>query len=259
MNRLTIENLKVGYGDVEIIHDLSHVLPDKKITTIIGSNGCGKSTLLKSIARIIPYQGGNICFDNESIHREQTKVLAQKMALLSQKQPSMEGITVEELVAYGRFPHQKKFSTLNDRDHQMIDWALKKTEIDPFRNQDINALSGGQLQRVWIAMALVQDTDYILLDEPTTYLDMAHQMEVLELLKRLNLEQEKTIVMVLHDINQAARFSDYLIAMKDGAIVKAGACEDVMTKEVLKHVFSIKAHMGTDPLTHKPMCISYTI
>ncbi len=259
MVRLYTNNLKIGYGERLIVKDLSVEIPDKKVTTIIGSNGCGKSTLLKAITRIIPHQSGDVILDGGDISKENTKILAKKMAILPQTPESATGLTVGELVSYGRFPYQKGFGRLTKRDYEVIDWALEVTGTKDFKFRPVDALSGGQRQRVWIAMALAQETDIIFLDEPTTYLDMAHQLEVLELLQKLNREQGRTIVMVLHDLNQAARFADYIIALKDGQVIKAGDCEEVITHEVLKNVFHIDAEIGTDPRTNKPMCITYNL
>lgn len=259
MVRLYTKDLNIGYGERLIIKDLSIEIPDKQITTIIGSNGCGKSTLLKAITRIISHQSGTILLDGQEIAKENTKSLAKKMAILPQTPESVSGLTVGELVSYGRFPYQKGFGRLTKKDYEVIDWALEVTGTTEFKYRPVDALSGGQRQRVWIAMALAQETEIIFLDEPTTYLDMAHQLEVLELLQKLNREQERTIIMVLHDLNQAARFADYLIALKDGNIVLAGDCEEVITPEVLRSVFQIDAEIGRDPRTNKPMCLTYNL
>ena len=259
MVRLYTEDLSIGYGERLIVKDLSLHIPDQKITTIIGSNGCGKSTLLKALTRIISHESGAIILDGEEIAKENTKILAKKMAILPQTPESASGLTAGELVSYGRFPHQNGFGRLTKKDYEVIDWALEVTGTIDYKYRPIDALSGGQRQRVWIAMALAQETEMIFLDEPTTYLDMAHQLEVLELLQKLNVEQHRTIIMVLHDLNQAARFADYMIALKDGEIVKAGNCEDVMRHEVLKKVFQIDAEIGRDPRTNKPICITYNL
>lgn len=259
MTRLSSEQLHVGYGDRSIIKNLNLTIPDKKITTIIGANGCGKSTLLKALTRIIPYQSGSVLLDGKEISREKTKTVAKKMAILPQTPESTNGLTVGELVSYGRFPYQNGLGRLTKRDYEVIDWALKVTGTAEYKYHPMDALSGGQRQRVWIAMVLAQETNIIFLDEPTTYLDMAHQLEVLELLQKLNREQHRTIVMVLHDLNQAARFADYIITLKDGEIVKAGTCEEVIVPEVLREVFRIDAVIGRDPRTGKPMCISYNL
>lgn len=257
--RLEVESIRVGYDDKTIVHDLSLQIPDGKITTIIGSNGCGKSTLLKAITRILKHESGQVILDGQTISKMKTKELAKELAILPQSPESAHGLTVEELVSYGRFPYQKGFGNLSQKDKEVIDWALQVTKTTDFRLQSVDALSGGQRQRVWIAMALAQETDIIFLDEPTTYLDMAHQLEVLELLYKLNEEQGRTIVMVLHDLNQAARFSDYIVALSQGELVKFGTAEEVMVPEVLKKVFNIDAVIGKDPRTNKPMCITYDL
>jgi iron complex transport system ATP-binding protein len=259
MERLYTEDISISYGDRLVVNGLSVEFPNKKITAIIGSNGCGKSTLLKAITRIITQQSGAVILDGQNILKENTKALAKKMAILPQTPEGASGLTVGELVSYGRFPYQNGFGRLTKKDYEVIDWALEVTGTKDYKYRNLDALSGGQRQRVWIAMALAQETDIIFLDEPTTYLDMAHQLEVLELLQRLNLEQGRTVVMVLHDLNQAARFADYIIALKDGEVVKAGNCKEVMTKNVLREVFQIDAEIGKDPRTNKPMCTTYNL
>jgi iron complex transport system ATP-binding protein len=259
MFRLHTDDLSISYGENLIVKNLSIDIPDKKITTIIGPNGCGKSTLLKAITRIISHQSGTILLDGKDISKVNTKLLAKQMAILPQTPESASGLTVGELVSYGRFPYQKGFGRLTKKDYEVIDWALEVTGTIDFKFRPVDALSGGQRQRVWIAMALAQETEIIFLDEPTTYLDLAHQLEVLELLQKLNLEQERTIVMVLHDLNQAARFADHIIALKDGEIVKAGNCDEVISHKVLKKVFNIDTVIGHDPRTKKPMCVTYNL
>ena len=259
MNRLHTDNLNISYGESLIVKNLSVEIPDKKITTIIGPNGCGKSTLLKAITRIISRKSGTVILDGKDILQETTKTLAKKIAILPQTPEGTNGLTVGELVSYGRFPYQNSFGRLTKKDYEVINWALDVTGVKEFKFRSIDSLSGGQRQRVWIAMALAQETEIIFLDEPTTYLDMAHQLEVLELLQKLNREQERTVVMVLHDLNQAARFADYIIALKDGEIVKAGSCEEVINKDVLRKVFNIDAEIGKDPRTQKPMCTTYNL
>ncbi|GIP07232.1 iron-dicitrate ABC transporter ATP-binding protein [Paenibacillus lautus] len=259
MIRLSTDRISVGYGENLILNRLNVDIPDKRITTIIGPNGCGKSTLLKAVTRIIPYQSGAAILDGEEIAKMNTKLLAKKLAILPQTPEGPGGLTVGELVSYGRYPHQRGFGRLTKQDMDVIDWALEVTGTQDYKYRSVDALSGGQRQRVWIAMALAQETEMIFLDEPTTYLDMAHQLEILELLERLNIEQERTIVMVLHDLNQAARFADYIIAMKDGDIIQAGDPEAVISHEVLKKVFHIDAEIGRDPRTAKPICITYNL
>ncbi|MBT2695703.1 ABC transporter ATP-binding protein [Bacillus sp. ISL-55] len=259
MVRLYTDQLNVGYGEKTIVNNLTLEIPDQQVTIIIGPNGCGKSTLLKSMSRIIPHQSGSIFLDGSSISNEDTKSLARKMAILPQTPESAAGLTVGELVSYGRFPYQKGFGRLTKKDMEVINWALEVTGTASYKYEAVDSLSGGQRQRVWIALALAQETEMIFLDEPTTYLDMAHQLEILELLQKLNREQGRTIVMVLHDLNHAARFADHLIALKAGRIVKTGTSEEVINKPVLRKVFQIDAEIGRDPRTNKPICITYNL
>jgi len=259
LSRLTTEQLSIGYEKREIVRDLHLNIPDGKITTIIGPNGCGKSTILKTIARILQASKGAVYLDGKSIHKQSTKEIAKKMAVLPQSPEAPSGLTVEELVAYGRYPHQKGFGQLTDYDKELIRWALEQTNMEEFADRSIEALSGGQRQRVWIAMALAQETDILLLDEPTTYLDLAHQLEVLQVLERLNQEQNRTIVMVIHDLNHAARFADYMVSIRSGEIVKEGTPEEVMNTKVLKDVFQIDASIVADPRTGKPVCLTYDL
>ena len=259
MSRLNGEQVKIGYGDTTIINNLDVEVPDGKVTSIIGPNGCGKSTLLKALSRLLSIKEGAIHLDGKSIHAQSTKEIAKKIAILPQSPEVADGLTVGELVSYGRFPHQKGFGRLTAEDKKEIDWALSVTGTSEFRHRSINDLSGGQRQRVWIAMALAQRTDIIFLDEPTTYLDICHQLEILELVQKLNKEQGCTIVMVLHDINQAIRFSDHLIAMKDGNIVANGTTQEVLTKDNLEKVFNIDVVLDEDPRTGKPLLVTYDL
>ncbi|SHE89207.1 iron complex transport system ATP-binding protein [Seinonella peptonophila] len=259
MQSLKTEHLQIAYGSQLVIKDLSISLPQGKITAIIGSNGCGKSTFLKAISRIIPIQAGSVLLDGKEIRLQSTKILAQKMAILPQIPEAVEGLTVGELVACGRFPYQKGFGRMSKYDLDYVNWALESTGIAHLKHRDVEALSGGQRQRVWIAMALAQETSIILLDEPTTYLDLCHQLEIMQLLEQLNRTEKKTIIMVLHDLNHAARFADYMIALKEGIVVKAGQPSEVMTTAVLAEVFSIDAQIGKDPRTQKPVCLTYDL
>ncbi|MCA0986662.1 ABC transporter ATP-binding protein [Guptibacillus algicola] len=259
MSRLYAEDLKVAYGEREIVKNLKIDIPDREITTIIGPNGCGKSTVLKALSRILNPKSGTVYLDGKSISKESTKKIAQKMAILPQAPDSPDGLTVGELVSYGRYPYQKGFGKLTKKDYNVIDWALSVTGILDYKERPVDALSGGQRQRVWIAMALAQETDIILLDEPTTYLDLSHQLEVLELLHQLNRDEKRTIVMVIHDLNHAARFAHHMVAMKEGSIVKEGKAEEVMTHKVLFDVFNIDAEIGVDPRTRKPVCLTYDL
>lgn len=257
MNCISVRNLNISYGNLDIVKDLNLDIPKGKITTIIGSNGCGKSTILKTIARIIEPKSGDIYINDKNIKEQNTKDLAKSMAVLPQSPQAPSGLTVEELISYGRFPHQRGFAKLTDKDKDVVTWALKSTGIEEFRERPIEALSGGQRQRAWIAMALAQQTEILILDEPTTYLDLAHQLEVLNLLEELNKKQGTTIVMVIHELNNAARFADNMIGIKKGKLVCQGSAEEVMTKENLKELFNIDAEITKDPRHNKPVCITY--
>lgn len=253
------EGISVGYEDRIIIEPMDVALPEGKVTSIIGPNGCGKSTLLKALSRTMPTRSGAVYLNGAAIAQLPTAEIARQMALLPQSPSAPGGLTVKELVSYGRYPHQKGFGRLTDKDREIIAWALDITHLTAFADRAIDALSGGQRQRAWIAMALAQDTDLILLDEPTTYLDMAHQLEVLELLQSLNRDQGKTIALVIHELNLAARFSDWMIAMKDGSICAAGTAEQVMTPPMMKEVFGLEALIEPDPWTGKPSLVSYRL
>ncbi|MFV0504192.1 MAG: ABC transporter ATP-binding protein [Lachnospirales bacterium] len=258
MERISISNIEVGYDKEIIIKDLSLNIPNNKIISIIGANGCGKSTLLKGISRILPISKGNVILDGKNIKNYDTKDLAKIIGMLPQKPGEVDGLTVEELVGYGRFPHRSRFKRQTDKDKEVVKWAMEVTGVLEQKDKLASRLSGGQLQRVWIAMAIAQETDIIFLDEPTTYLDIAHQLDILELLDYLNKKENRTIIMVLHEINQASRFSDYIIGMKNGDIVKIGTPEEVITKDVLIDIYNINAYIGEDPLTNKPICLTYT-
>lgn len=253
------KGIQVTYNKQNIISDLSVNLAEGQITTIIGPNGCGKSSLLKALSRLIPIEKGQVLLDGQAISSLPTKEVAKKIALLPQTPQVLSGLSTYELISYGRFPHQRYLGGLTNQDRDKIHWAMEVTGVSRFAQTDVDQLSGGQRQRVWIAMALAQDTQTIFLDEPTTYLDMNHQLEVLELLEELNRNQNKTIVMVLHDLNLAARFSDQLIAMKEGAIRYQGKVEEILTKPVLSDIFQIDAQLATDPLSQKPILLSYQL
>ncbi|MCI9494276.1 MAG: ABC transporter ATP-binding protein [Adlercreutzia mucosicola] len=253
------EGVAVGYGDLLIIEPMDVAVPAGEVTAIIGPNGCGKSTLLKALSRTMPLAAGAVYLDGRAIAEMPTAEVARKMALLPQAPEAPGGLTVGELVALGRYPHQRGFGRLSARDREIIAWALAITHLDDFSGRALDALSGGQRQRAWIAMALAQDTDLILLDEPTTYLDMAHQLEVLELLRSLNEEQGKTIALVIHELNLAARVADWMIALKDGSIRGAGTPEEVMTPAMLREVFGLDALIEPDPWTGRPSLVSYQL
>lgn len=257
MTRLSTTRLSLAYGNRRIVEQLNLTVPDGKITALVGSNGSGKSTILKAMARILNPVSGCVHLDGKEIHRQPTKEVAKQLAILPQNPSSPEGLTVRELVSFGRYPHQKGFGSLNDEDRRMVDWALQATGMQDFADRAVDQLSGGQRQRAWIAMALAQGTELLLLDEPTTYLDMAHQIEVMMLLERLNRDQKTTIVMVVHDLNHAARYAQHLVALKRGTVLYEGDPTEVMTSEMLRDVFGIDADVIPDPRTGTPMCLPY--
>lgn len=259
MSVIRTDDLSIAYEKNEVIKNLSLSIPRGQITSIVGPNGCGKSTLLKAIGRILKPKNGMIYLDGKSIHTLSTKDVAKKMAILPQSPVAPAGLTVGEIISYGRFPHQRGIAKLTLEDKKIINWALEATDLIEFETTTVDNLSGGQRQRVWIAMALAQQTDIILLDEPTTYLDLAYQMEVLELLFNLNRGQECTVAMVLHDLNLAARFSDYMIAMRGGRIIQCGAPKEVMTADVLRSTFQIEAEITENSRTGCPLCVSYEL
>ena len=259
MNRLSTNNLTIAYNKKIIINNLEIVIPERKITSIIGPNGCGKSTLLKAIGRILKPERGSVYLDGIDIYTLNTKEVAKKMSILPQSPKAPSGITVGELVSYGRFPHQHGLKKLTVEDKKIIQWAMDITKLSEYEVTLVDNLSGGQRQRVWIAMALAQQTDIILLDEPTTYLDLAYQLEILELLYSLNKEQGCTIAMVLHDLNLASRFSDYIIAIRSGKIIEYGTPDEVICEDVLKKTFNINADIIKDSTSKKPICISYDL
>ena len=258
-NQHTFEakNIVTGYDKKIIIDGIDLSVPSNKVSVIIGSNGCGKSTLLKTMARLIKPLSGDIVIDGKKITTMPSKKLAQILGLLPQSPVVPEGITVWDLVSRGRFPYQNLFSSLNKEDFEAVEEALEIMGISELANRCVDELSGGQRQRVWIAMALAQQTDILLLDEPTTYLDLAHQLEVLEVLDELNKKYNTTIVMVIHELNNAARFADHMIGVKKGKICCKGTAEEVMTKENLRELFNIDSEIVTDPRTKKPVCITY--
>lgn len=259
MNSIATQNLDIAYDNALIVENLEMAIPHNKVTSIIGPNGCGKSTVLKAVGRILKPKKGMVYLNGADISALSTKEIAKKMSILPQTPAAPGGLTVRELVAYGRFPHQNGFGKLTKEDKKVVEWAISATKLSELQYREVNTLSGGQRQRVWIAMALAQQTDLILLDEPTTYLDMAHQLEVLELLYSLNRNQGCTIAMVLHDLNLAARFSDYMIAIRGGKIIQHGTPEEVMIPKVLKETFSIDAEVVHEPRTGRPVCLTYSL
>ena len=254
-----IEHLTVGYEKTTIFQDLNISIPKGKITTIIGPNGCGKSTLLKTIGRILKKEHGDIYLQEQNMQSMSTKEIAKRLAILSQSPSAPSQLKVEELISYGRYPHRKNVNRLSKKDQEMIEWAMEVTNTTEFRHRELAQLSGGQRQRVWLAMALAQETDILLLDEPTTYLDMAHQLEVLHIVRNLNEKHGCTIVMVLHDINHAARFSHELIAMRSGEVIECGPPLEIITPSVLKAVFQIDAKIICNEQCKSPICFTYDI
>ncbi|APB69251.1 ABC transporter ATP-binding protein [Paenibacillus peoriae] len=259
MFRLKTANLDIAYEDRLIVEDLNVEIPQGKITALVGANGSGKSTILKTMARIMNPKGGSVLLDGKSIHKQSTREVAKQLAILPQNPTAPEGLTVTELVSYGRFPYQKGFGSMKAEDRKMVEWAIQVTGMSEFHDRPIDQLSGGQRQRAWIAMALAQDTDILFLDEPTTFLDMAHQLEVLHLLEYLNTSEERTIVMVVHDLNHAARYAQHMIAIKKGKAEAVGTPTEVMSPDVLREVFGIEADIVTDPRTGVPLCLPYAL
>lgn len=251
---LTTENLIVGYGGTPIVKGVNVTVPEGKITALLGPNGCGKSTLLKALSRILKVQSGAVLWQGERIEQISSRQLAQQLALLPQSQEPPEGVTVRDAVSYGRSPYTGFWGQLSAQDKSIVEQSMEATGIACFADRPVTDLSGGQRQRVWLAMTLAQDTDYILLDEPTTYLDMNHQVELMKLLRKLN-QQGKTIVTVLHDINQACRYCDHLIVMQEGQVMSEGAPDVVLTSELLAKVFELDAQIHPCPITQTPMCI----
>jgi len=257
MPQLHTQNLSLGYLEQLIVLDLSFEIPPGKITALVGANGSGKSTILKALARVLKPRAGAAYLDGKAIHRLSTKQVARQLAILPQNPDAPEGLTVRELVSYGRFPHQRGLGGLTREDHDAVQQALFLTGMTVFAERPVGNLSGGQRQRAWIAMALAQGTEVLLLDEPTTFLDMAHQLEVLQLLDRLNRDEGRTIVMVVHDLNHASRYAQHMVAIAQGEIAVAGTPAEVMTPETLRWVFAIEADIVADPRSGVPLCIPY--
>lgn len=255
VRELETTDLSLGYGDRVIVSSLSVRVPPGEVSVIIGANGSGKSTLLRGMARLLSPISGAVLLDGRSVHAMPSKELARVMGLLPQAPTAPEGITVADLVGRGRYPHQGWFRQWTAADDQAVTEALRVTDTLALADRPIEDMSGGQRQRVWIAMALAQQTDVLLLDEPTTYLDLAHQIEVLDLLADLNERRGTTIVIVMHDLNLACRYADHLIAMRDGRIVANGTPGAVITPELVAEVFGLAATVIDDPISHTPLII----
>ncbi|KAK1182811.1 ABC transporter ATP-binding protein [Streptomyces sp. NBS 14/10] len=254
-NRLTARELTLAYEDRTVVDGLDLEIPHGKVTVIVGPNACGKSTLLRALGRLLKPRRGAVLLDGAELSRLPTKRIAQAIGLLPQTPVPPEGITVADLVSRGRQPHQKWWQQWSEDDERAVGEAMERTGTAELAERPVDELSGGQRQRVWIAMALAQDTDVLLLDEPTTYLDIAHQVEVLDLVRQLNHDRGRTVVAVLHDLNQAARYADHLIAMRGGRIVAEGAPGDIVTAELVREVFGLASVVVPDPVTGDPLVV----
>jgi iron complex transport system ATP-binding protein len=251
---LNARGLRAGYGEREVLHGVDVPLPAGRITAIVGANACGKSTLLRAFARLLRPTRGAVLLDGEEIASLPTREVARRLGFLPQSPVPPEGLTVEDLVRRGRFPHRR----LGRRDDaSKVEWALGVTGIEDLRERPLDQLSGGQRQRAWIAMALAQDTGILLLDEPTTYLDLAHQLEVLDLLADLN-DQGRTIGLVLHDLNHACRYAHHLVALKDGVVHAAGPPGEIVDEALVHAVFGLRSRIIPDPVTGTPLCVPVT-
>lgn len=253
--QLSARNIVAGYDKKVIVNGINLVVPSNKISVIIGANASGKSTLLKTMARLIKPVSGEIVLDGKQIGAIPSKQLAQVLGLLPQSPVVPEGITVSDLVARGRFPYQTLFKGMDKKDYEAVEEALHIMGITELANRSVDELSGGQRQRVWIAMALAQQTDILLLDEPTTFLDITYQIEILDLLTDLNRKRGTTIAMVLHDINLSARYADYIFAVRNGALLAQGSPSDVITEELIEQVFGLNCAVIKDPVSDSPFIV----
>jgi len=252
---LVVEGITLGYGDRTVIDDLDLVVPPGRITAIVGANACGKSTLLRAMSRLLAPRGGQVLLDGKALHRLPTKEVARTLGLLPQSPVAPEGIVVGDLVSRGRSPHQRIMARWSAEDSAAVSEALRMTDTLELADRAVDELSGGQRQRVWIAMALAQQTDVLLLDEPTTFLDVSHQVDVLDLLTDLNRDRGTTIVMVLHDLNLAARYADHLVTVRAGKLHAAGDPGEVLTAEAVREVFGMNCQVVPDAVSGKPLVI----
>ncbi|WP_270222141.1 iron-enterobactin ABC transporter ATP-binding protein [Kosakonia cowanii] len=253
--RLRGEALTLGYGKKVIAEQLSVAIPDGHFTAIIGPNGCGKSTLLRTLSRLMTPTEGHVYLDGEQIQRFASKEVARRIGLLAQNATTPGDITVQELVARGRYPHQPLFTRWRKEDDEAVKRAMKATGVESLAQQSVDTLSGGQRQRAWIAMVLAQETAIMLLDEPTTWLDISYQIDLLELLSELNREQGYTLAAVLHDLNQACRYATHLIALRDGKIVAQGAPKEIVTAGLIEEVYGLRCMIIDDPVAHTPLVV----
>ena len=252
---LNAKDLTLQYGQRRVVEGLTAEIPEGKVTMIVGANACGKSTLLRGLSRLLKPAGGTVTLDGKDIHSRPAKELARILGLLPQHPTAPDGILVRDLVGRGRYPHQGFFRSWSAGDDLAVHRALEATETLELAERNVDELSGGQRQRIWIAMALAQETDILLLDEPTTYLDLAHQVEVLDLITDLNRRRGTTVAIVLHDLNLAARYADHIIAMKGGRIVAEGTSADVVTEDLVRDVFGLDSRVLPDPISGTPLIV----
>ncbi len=255
MTSLHTHDLQLAYDSATIIQHLNLTIQTGEITALVGANGCGKSTLLRGISRLLKPRAGQVILDGQDIWKLPAKALAQRLGILPQSPVAPEGLTVHELVAQGRYPHQSWLQQWSAEDERIAHEAMAITSVSEYADRPVDTLSGGQRQRAWIAMTLAQDSEIILLDEPTTFLDLAYQIEVLDLLHDLNVQRGKTIVMVLHDLNHACRYADTVIAVKNGQIAANGAPAEVVTEAMVRDVFGIQCCIIPDPITGTPLIV----
>ncbi|MEK3944681.1 MULTISPECIES: ABC transporter ATP-binding protein [Paenibacillus] len=248
----TVDSISIRYEQKNIINNFSFSVKKGEIVSIIGPNGSGKSTLLKAVSRLIPYHTGAVTLEGTDLKSMTAKQVARKMCMLSQKNQAPNDMTVIDLVSYGRYPHKKWFEKLNHEDMDIVDWALEKTHLKDYKDRAVSSLSGGESQRAWIAMALAQRPLVMLLDEPTTYLDISHQHEVLELVRELNQDMGMTVVMVLHDLNQASTYSDSIVVVQAGEKAMYGTPNEVMTTDMIRDIYRMDAEVQYVPTETKP-------